>query len=76
MNTAQPLGVVPDIMAEASMFRWAGVGFGEDEWYLIHKSVKVVLFRSCSVLHIRATPPRFASGASSFVLNETCMCWR
>jgi hypothetical protein len=28
-------------MAEANIFRWAGVGFGEDEWYLLHKSVKV-----------------------------------
>lgn len=39
-NPFQTLGAVPDIMTEARMFQWAGVGFDMEEWYLIHKAVK------------------------------------
>ena len=33
--------VIPNFMEEASMFEWAGIGFGEEETYKLSKSVKV-----------------------------------
>jgi radial spoke head protein 4A len=35
-----PIGFVPDIMADAKLFEWAGIGFGEQETYRIMKSLK------------------------------------
>ena len=36
-----PIGYVPDLLADAKIFEWAGVGFGEVETYRIMKSLKV-----------------------------------
>ena len=40
MKTAQPLGYMQDILGMSQSFQWAGVGFSQDEWYLIHKAMK------------------------------------
>ena len=37
---AGPVGNVPDLMADAKVFEWAGVGFGEYETYRLMKSLK------------------------------------
>ena len=33
--------IIPNIMEEARIFEWAGVGFGEEENYKLSKSIKV-----------------------------------
>jgi hypothetical protein len=40
---------VANVLAEAKMFEWAGVGLGECNWYLIFKAVKVHLALASNV---------------------------
>lgn len=35
-----PVGYVPDLIEEAAIFQWAGVGFGQQELYRLQKSLK------------------------------------
>lgn len=35
-----PIGLMPDIIADSKVWQWAGVGFGEYELMLLHKSLK------------------------------------
>ena len=39
-----PIGFVPDLLADVKLFEWAGIGFGEVEAYRIMKSLKVFSF--------------------------------
>jgi len=39
-----PIGFVPDLMEDAKVIEWAGIGFGEIETYRIMKSLKVNAF--------------------------------
>jgi radial spoke head protein 4A len=36
----QPVGYVADLLAQAKVWRWAGIGFGEQETYRLQKSLK------------------------------------
>ena len=38
---ASPLGYVPDLMVDNSILECAGLGFGEEESYLLMNSLKV-----------------------------------
>ena len=35
-----PIGTMPDTIADSKVWQWAGVGFGEYETMLLHKSMK------------------------------------
>ena len=35
-----PVGFVPDLLADAQMYQWAGIGFGQQELYRLQKSMK------------------------------------
>lgn len=35
-----PVGYVPNLLAESRIYQWAGIGFSEQETYLIQKSLK------------------------------------
>lgn len=37
---AAPVGYVPDLIEEAAIFQWAGIGFGQQELYRLQKSLK------------------------------------
>lgn len=37
-----PVGYVPDFLKEAKIYQWAGVGFSEQETYIIQKSLKTL----------------------------------
>jgi hypothetical protein len=36
------MNYVSDVLTEAKMFEWAGVGLGEENWYLISNAIKVL----------------------------------
>lgn len=40
---AAPLNNVPDLLSEAKVLQWAGIGFGEEETFRLMKSLKVRL---------------------------------
>ena len=42
-EAAEPLGPIPDVMAEGEMLKWAGVYFGEEDSYLIQMSLKKLM---------------------------------
>lgn len=35
-----PVGYVPDLLSDAQMYQWAGIGFGQQEIYRLQKSLK------------------------------------
>jgi len=35
------MNYISDVLTEAKMFEWAGVGLGEENWYLISNAIKV-----------------------------------
>jgi len=35
-----PVGFVPDLLADASIYQWAGIGFGQQELYRLQRSMK------------------------------------
>jgi len=35
-----PVGFVPDLLCDAQMYQWAGIGFGKQELYRLQKSMK------------------------------------
>lgn len=37
---AAPVNNVPDLLSEARVLQWAGIGFGEEETYRLMKSLK------------------------------------
>ncbi len=37
-----PLGYVPDILADNQLLEWVGLGFGEEENYMLAKALKVI----------------------------------
>ena len=37
-----PLGYIPDLLADNTILEYAGLGFGEEESYLLMKSLKVL----------------------------------
>lgn len=41
-----PIGTMPDTIADSKVWQWAGVGFGEYETMLLHKSMKKLAVKS------------------------------
>jgi len=41
-----PIGTMPDTVADSKVWQWAGVGFGEYETMLVHKSMKALAVKS------------------------------
>ena len=37
---AAPVGFVPDLLEDARVYQWAGIGFGKQELYRLQKSLK------------------------------------
>lgn len=40
-SEAPALGYIPDLLSDNKVLEWAGLGFGEEESYLMMKSLKV-----------------------------------
>lgn len=39
-EAAAPVGFVPDLLEDANVYQWAGIGFGQQELYRLQKSLK------------------------------------
>ena len=39
-EAAAPVGYVPDLLEDAEIYQWAGIGFGQQELYRLQKSLK------------------------------------
>ena len=45
-----PMNYVSDVLTEAKMFEWAGVGLGQENWYLISSAIKVICVKILATL--------------------------
>ena len=51
-----PLGYLPDLLADNQMLEWAGLGFGEEESYLLSKALKVIRYAHRQRLAVKVEP--------------------